>query len=99
MHDNLHSVAFGFATPGFYYLSWAVIFFFLMVVKYTEIFPGGSVLKNLPANAGEAGSRSLIWELRSYMPRAPEPTGPGACRPPLEGSPQGACLKQSACCN
>ena len=39
MHDNLHSVAFGFATPGFYYLSWAVIFFF---------FNGGKIHRNLP---------------------------------------------------
>ena len=70
-----------------------------MVVKYTESFPGSSVLKNLPANAGEAGSRSMVWELRSYMPAAPEPTGPGARRPPLKGSPQGACHKQSARCN
>ena len=70
-----------------------------MVVKYTEGFPGGSVLKSLPANAGEAGSRSLVWELRSYMPAAPEPTVPGACRAPLKGSPQEACHKQSARCN
>ena len=25
-------------------------------------FPGGAVVKNLPANAGDTGSRALVWE-------------------------------------
>ena len=42
-----------------------------MIKKYSEGFPGGSVVENLPANAGDTGL-ALVWE---------DPTCRGATRP------------------
>ena len=36
--------------------------------KHTEGFPGGAVVENLPANAGDTGLSPGLW--RSHMPRS-----------------------------
>ena len=39
-----------------------------MPSEYTSYFPGGSVVKNLPANAGDAGDTGLIPGLGRSLP-------------------------------
>ena len=41
---------------------------YYLVIKRNEGFPGGAVVENLPANAGDAGSSPGLG--RSYMPRS-----------------------------
>ena len=43
-------------------------------------FPGGPVVMNLPANAGDTGS-TLVWELRSYMLQGNEAHVPHLLKP------------------
>ena len=43
-------------------------FFFLPLKKLKQGFPGGAVVENLPANAGDTGSRPGLG--RSHMPRS-----------------------------
>ena len=40
----------------------------IMLRAYTQVFPGGAVVKNPPANAGDAGSSPGPG--RSHMPRS-----------------------------
>ena len=48
-----------------------ILFFFLIEVKFYKGFPGGSVAKNLPANARDTGS---------VIPDLEEPTCHGAAQ-------------------
>ena len=56
-----------------HYNSFRILHYLASLVQFKKCnlrdFLGGPVVKNLPCNAGDAGLRSLVGELRSHMLR------------------------------
>ena len=60
----------------------------------SQDFPGGPVVKNLPANAGDTGSISglgrfhMLWASYAHEPQLVKPDHSRACAPQQEKPPQ-----------